>query len=71
MAEQGGDGFQGHAAVDGLGGQRVPQLMGMDMRQFGRGAGFVDQPGDGVPVQRSAVLAGQQQRIVRCEWPAR
>ena len=31
--------------------------------QAGRGAGLVDEPGDGVAVQRSAVFAGQQQRV--------
>jgi hypothetical protein len=58
VAEPGGDGFQGHAAVDGLGGQRMPELVWVDVRQAGRGAGLVDQSGDGVPVQRAAVLPG-------------
>ena len=40
---------------------------GVDVRQAGGGAGLVDQPGDGVPVQRPAVLAGQQQRVVGCD----
>ena len=63
MAEQGGDRFQAHAAVDRLGGQGVPELVGVDMAQPGGGAGPVDHPGDGVPVERAAVLAGQQQRV--------
>ena len=69
MPEQGGDGFEGHAAVDGLGGQGVPQLVGVDVGQAGGGAGFVDQAGDGVPVQGGAALPGQQQRIVRRDVP--
>ncbi len=63
VAEQRGDGLQAHAAVDGLGGQGVPQLVGVDVGQPGGGAGSVDHPGDGVPVQGSAVLPGQQQRV--------
>ena len=63
MAEQGGDRLQAHPAVDGLGGQGVPELVGVDVRQAGGGAGLVDEPGDGVPVQRPAVLPGQQQRV--------
>ena len=31
MAEQGGDGVEAHAAVDGLGGQGVAQLVGGDV----------------------------------------
>jgi hypothetical protein len=65
MAEEGGDGLQAHAAVDRLGGQSMPELMRMDVRQPGCGACPVDHPGDGVPVQRPAVLAGQQERIIR------
>jgi hypothetical protein len=38
-----------------LGGQGVPQLVWVDVREAGGGAGFVDQPGNGVPVQRPAV----------------
>jgi hypothetical protein len=63
MAEQGGDGLQAHAAVDGLGGQCVAELVGVDVRQPGGGAGPVDHAGDGVPVQWAAVLTGQQQRV--------
>jgi hypothetical protein len=48
---------------DGLGCQRVPELMRVNMRQPGSRAGPVDHPGDGVPVQGAAVLAWQQQRM--------
>jgi hypothetical protein len=37
---------------------------GVDVRQPGAGAGPVQEPGDGVQVQRAAVLPGQQQRVV-------
>jgi len=33
-------------------------MIGLDPRKVGGGAGLVDQPGGGVPVQRPAVLAG-------------
>ena len=52
VAEHRGDRFERHAAVDGLGGQGVAQLVGVDVRQPGGGAGLVEDPGDGVPVQR-------------------
>jgi len=45
VAEQAGDGLQGHASVDRLGGQGVPELVRVDVRQAGSGAGFVDQSG--------------------------
>jgi hypothetical protein len=41
----------------------VSQLVGVDVGQSGGGAGFVDQTGDGVPVQWPAVLPGQQQWV--------
>jgi len=69
MAEQGGDGLQAHPAVDRLRGQGVTQLVGVDVGQAGRGAGPVDHPGDGVPVQRAAVLPRQQQPMARRDVP--
>ena len=65
MPEHRGDRLQAHAAVDGLGGQRVPELVGVDVGQPGGGAGLVDVAGDGVPVGRLAVLPRQQQRVAR------
>jgi hypothetical protein len=44
-----------------LGGQGVTELVRMYVRQAGGSAGLVDEPGDGVPVQRAAVLPRQQQ----------
>jgi hypothetical protein len=38
--------------------------VGVDVAQPGGGAGLVDEPGDGVPVQCSPVLPGQQQRVL-------
>ena len=38
VAEQGGDRFQAHPAVDGLGGQSVTQLMRVNVGQAGGGA---------------------------------
>jgi len=42
----------------------VPELVGVDVGQPGCSAGPVDHPGDGVPVQRAAVLPRQQQRMI-------
>jgi hypothetical protein len=63
MAEHRGDGFQAHPSVDRLGGQRMSELVRVDMWEAGGGAGLVDVAGDGVPVGGLAVLAGQQQRV--------
>jgi len=63
MAENGGDRLQAHATVDRLGRQSMPELMRVNMRQPGGGASLIDVAGDGVPVSRLAVLAGQQQRV--------
>jgi len=59
MPEHRGDGLQGHAAVDRLGGQGVPQLVGVQVREPGGGAGFVEVAGDRVPVDRLAVFPRQ------------
>jgi hypothetical protein len=37
---------------------------GVEVGEPGCGAGLVDEPGDGVPVQRPAVLPRQQQRVL-------
>ena len=42
----------------------MSQLVGVDVGQPGGRTGLVDESGDGVPVQRSAVLARQQQRML-------
>ena len=71
MAEQGRDGFQAHAAVDGLGGQGVPQLVRVDMWQARGGAGAVDHAGDGMAVERAAVLPGSSSEWPGGTWAAR
>ena len=43
-----GDRLGRHASVDRLGGQGVPELVGVNVREPGCGAGLVDEPGDGV-----------------------
>ncbi|HVA75733.1 MAG TPA: hypothetical protein VNF71_14330, partial [Acidimicrobiales bacterium] len=54
MPEQGGDGFEAHASVDGLGGQGVAQLVGVDP-DAGVPPDAFDDPADGVPVEGSLV----------------
>ena len=63
VAEHRGDRLERHASVDRLGGEGMPELVGVDVGEPGCGAGLVDEPGDGVPVQRPAVLPRQQQRV--------
>jgi hypothetical protein len=43
--------------------QGVAQLVGVDVGEPRGGAGLVDHAGDGVPVQRPAVLPREQQRV--------
>jgi hypothetical protein len=59
VAEQGGDGFQPHAAVDGLGGQRVAQPVRVHAGDAGGTADAGDDAADDVPVQRAAVVGDQ------------
>jgi TnpA family transposase len=57
--EQRGDGLDPHAAVDGLGGQGVPQPVGVHAGHAGGTADAGDDAADDVPVQRSAVVGDQ------------
>jgi hypothetical protein len=59
MAEQGGDGFQPHAAVDRLGGQGVPQPVRVHAGNPGRAADPVHDPADDMPVQQAAMVGDQ------------
>jgi len=59
MPEQGGDGLQPHAAVDGLGGQRVAQPVRMHAGNPGRVSDPAHDAADDVPVQRAAVVGDQ------------
>ena len=57
MPEQGGDRLEAHAPIDGLGGERVAQLVGMDVAypcSLGN-AGHVAV--DGAPVEGLSVIA--------------
>ena len=57
-----GDGFQPHAAVDGLGGQGgqgVPQRVAGAPREPGGAGDAGNDAADGVPVQRAAVVGDQ------------
>jgi hypothetical protein len=59
MAEQGGDGFQPHAPVDRLGGQRVAKPVRVHAGNPGTSPGPPDDPADDVPVQLAAVIGDQ------------
>src|SRR6185312_5166463 len=59
VAEQGGDGLQPHAAVDGLGGQRVTEPARVHAGDAGSAADAGDDAADEVPVQRAAVVGDQ------------
>src|SRR6185437_17119379 len=59
VAEQGGDGFQPPAAVDGLGGQRVAEPVRVHSRDAGGASDAGDDAADDVPVQRAAVVGDQ------------
>jgi hypothetical protein len=58
MAEEGGDRLQPHAPVDGLGGQGVAQLVGVDA-DAAAAADAADDTADLVAVQGAAVVGGQ------------
>jgi hypothetical protein len=57
MAEEGGDGLQPHAAVDGLGGQGVAELAGVHA-DTAAAADAADDAADLVAVQGAAVVGG-------------
>jgi hypothetical protein len=59
VAEQGGDGLEPHAAVDGLSGQSVAEPVRVDARDAGGTSDAADDPPDEVPVQRAAVVGDQ------------
>jgi len=60
VPEQLTDGLQAHPTVEGLGGQGVAQLVGMDMADAGGLCGAPDHPGDHVPVERPAMVGDEQ-----------
>jgi len=59
VAEQGGDGLQPHAAVDGLGSQGVAEPVGVHARNARGGGDAAHDPADDVPVQDAAVVGDQ------------
>jgi hypothetical protein len=50
MAEEGGDGFETHPPVDGLGGEGVAELVGVDVADPGLFGDPADHAGDPMPV---------------------
>ena len=60
MPEQCGDRLEAHAPVDGLGGQRVAQLVRMDVADAGPLGHRGDVALDGAPVERLAVVPFDQ-----------
>ena len=59
VPEQGGNGFQPHAPVDGLGGQRVPQPVRVHAGNPGGAGDAGNDAADDIPVQRAAVVGDQ------------
>ena len=60
VSEQGGDGFEAHASVDHPGGQRVAELMGMNVADAGPFGHPFDVAMDGAPVEGLAVVTFDQ-----------
>jgi len=60
VPEQGGNDIDGHAAVDGLGRERVPEPVGVDVGgEPGASSDALDPAVDGVAVQWSAARSGR------------
>jgi hypothetical protein len=59
VAQESGDGLQPHAAVDGLGGQRVPRPVRVHAGDAGGTADAVDDAAGQVPVQGSAAVSDE------------
>jgi hypothetical protein len=62
VAQQRGDCLQGHASVDGLRGQGVPQLVGVDVADAGGGGDRLQRGGQPGGVDPAALLDEQQVR---------
>ena len=60
MTEQSGDGLEAHAPVDHPGGERVAQLMGMDVADAGTLGHPIDIAMDGATVEGLAVVTLDQ-----------
>ena len=59
VSEEGGDGFEAHAAVDRLGGQGVAELVGVDVADPGPLGDPADDAMDGASVERGAVIGDE------------
>ncbi len=64
MAEHGGDRFEAHAAVDGLGGEGVAELVGVDVADPGGLRDPVDDAGNDVAIEASAVEDDQSVEVI-------
>jgi hypothetical protein len=60
MPEQGGDGFEAHAAVEALGGQGVAELVRMHWPHPGPFGDAFDVAVDGAPVEGVTVFSFEQ-----------
>ena len=63
MPEQRGDGLEAHAPVDRLGGERVTQLVGMQVTEARPSPGPVHHAGDDVAGERSSAVGEQQPEV--------
>ena len=59
MTEEGGDGFEPHAAVDGLGGEGVAQLVGVNVADTGALGDALDDAGHLVAAEGPPVLGDE------------
>ena len=66
MAEEGGDRFDRHAPVDGLGGQGVAEFVGVDVADPGATCDGFDPAIDGMTVEWPL---GSGQESAGGEWP--
>ncbi len=60
----GGDGFEAHAPVDGLGGQSVAQFVGMDVADVGVAGDAVEHAGNLMSVEWSVVPDDQPVDVI-------
>lgn len=56
MAEEGGDGFETHTPVDGLGGEGVAELVGVDVADSGLFGDTADHAGDPMPIDAAGPI---------------
>jgi len=56
VTQEGGDGFEAHSPVDGLGAEGVTQLVGVDMADPGSFGDPANHPGDPMPVNGADVV---------------